>query len=97
MKKNSLFKIAFLSIAIIVAISLFSVRNSVIDSFDWKQTSGGNYCPDFINFIEGTNYKYQSPLLKENEEVIGVAIFQLNGRLVIFSIEDKSFVFFMKV
>lgn len=95
MGKHMLLKAFFLAIAIISAISLFSVRNSAIEPFDWKKTSGGENCPDFLFFEEGTNYRYNFPLIKNNKEVIGFAIFQYGGRLIIFSFKDKSIALFM--
>lgn len=97
MKKNMLSRRLVLLMIIIIVTSFFSVRDSVIVQSDWKHTSGGNLGTDFFFFTEDSEYRYSCPLIKKNEKIIGIALFQLNGRLMVYSVSDTSLAFFMTI
>lgn len=93
-KKNK--RVIFVTTVLFV-ICLFTVRNSVIREHDWKVTSGANLKNDFIYFSKGSVYSYTCPLIRENGDIIAIAIFQFEGRLLVFSIKDMAFSFLMYI
>lgn len=97
MKNNTLLKRLALFVFVITAISLFSIRNNAITPFCWKHTSGGNVGTDVFYFSEDSQCCYNCPLIKKNEKIIGIALFQLNGRLMVYSVYDTSLAFFMAI
>lgn len=82
---------------IMFIICLFSVRNSVIREHDWKVTSGANLKNDFIYFSEDSAYSYTCPLIREDGDIIAIALFQFDGRLIVFSTEEIAFSFLMYI
>lgn len=97
MKKYKLSRRLVLLMFIIIATSLFSVRDSAIVHSDWKHTNGGNLGTDFFFFTDDSECCYSCPVIKKKEKIIGIALFQLNGRLVVYSVYDMSLAFFMAV
>lgn len=94
-KKGALIIIALL--ATITLMSTISVRNSVIKAHGWKVTSGANLKNDFICFSEDSTYSYSCPLIRENGDIIAIALFQFEGRLIVFSTEEMAFSFLMYI
>lgn len=82
---------------ILFIICLFTVRNSVIREYDWKVTGGANLKNDFICFSKGSVYSYTCPLIRENGVIIAIALFQFEGRLLVFSTKDMAFSFLMYI
>ena len=97
MKTVKICKRIFWLMITIIAVALLSIRGSVISQYDWKHTAGVEYEADFFFFTGESDYKYQYPLIKKNDTAIGIAIFQFNGRLMVYSIANKSMAFFMKI
>lgn len=93
-KKN---KRVLLVTTIIFIICLFSVRNSIIKEHDWKVTSGANLKNDFICFSNESDYSYNCPLIRENGDIIAIALFQFEGRLLVFSTKEMALSFLMYV
>lgn len=81
----------------IITIATITVRNSVIKEHDWKVTSGANLKNDFICFSEDSTYSYSCPLIRENGDIIAIALFQFEGRLIVFSTEEMAFSFLMYI
>lgn len=81
----------------VILICIFTVRNNVIREYDWKVISGAELKNDFIYFSEGSVYSYSCPLIREKGNIIAIALFQFEGRLIVFSTEDMSFSFLMKI
>lgn len=94
-KKGALIIIALL--ATITSMSTISVRDSVIKAHDWKVTSGADQKNDFIYFSKESVYSYSCPLIRENGEIIAIALVQFEGRLIVFSTEEMAFTFLMYV
>lgn len=81
----------------IITIATITVRNSVIKEHDWKVTSGANLKNDFICFSEDSTYSYSCPFIRENGDIIAIALFQFEGRLIVFSTEEMAFSFLMYI
>lgn len=94
---NRICKIVIVLLIIIITMLTITVRNSIIKEHDWKHTSGGNVGTDVFYFSEDSQCCYNCPLIKKNEKIIGIALFQLNGRLMVYSVYDTSLAFFMAI
>lgn len=94
-KKGVLIIIALL--ATITAMSTISVRDSVIKEHDWKVTIGANLKNDFIYFSKESDYSYNCPLIRENGDIIAIALFQFEGRLLVLSTKEMALSFLMYV
>ena len=81
----------------IITIATITVRNSIIKEHDWKVTSGANLKNDFICFSEDSTYSYSCPLIRENGDIIAIALFQFEGRLIVFSTKEMVFSFLMYI
>lgn len=97
MRKINKIIITVVSLTLAILICMFTVRNSVIREQDWKVTGGANLKNDFIYFSEGSDYSYSCPLIRENDEIIAIALFQFKGKLIVFNIEKMSFSFLMYI
>lgn len=86
-----------LFIIVLIAISLFQVRNSIIQQYTWKQTSGAEIGNGILCFQDFCSYKYQCPLIKRNGAIIAVALFQYKGNLIVFSMEKTALSFFKSI
>lgn len=82
---------------VLIAISLFQVRNSIIQQYTWKQTSGAEIGNGILCFQDFCSYKYQCPLIKRNGAIIAVALFQYKGNLIVFSMEKTALSFFKSI
>lgn len=89
--------ITVVSLFFVVSICMFTVRNSIIKGRDWKVTSGTSLKNDFISFSEDSVYSYSCPLIRENGEIIAIALVQFEGRLLVFSTKEMAFSFLMYI
>ena len=96
MKKNKSVVIA-VSLLLALLICMFTVKDSVIKEHDWKVTSGADLKNDFIYFSEDSAYSYSCPLIRENGEIIAIALVQFEGRLLVFSTKEMAFSFLMYI
>ncbi len=94
-EKGTLIIIALL--ATITSMSTISIRDSVIKEHDWKVTSGANLKNDFIYLAEDSVYSYSCPLIRKNGDIIAIALFQFEGRLLVFSTKEMAFSFLMYI
>lgn len=85
------------SLFFVVSICMFTVRNSIIKEHDWKVTSGASLKNDFISFSEDSVNSYSCPLIRENGEIIAIALIQFEGRLLVFSTKEMAFSFLMYI
>lgn len=95
MRKKIIVAVASLFVAVLI--SLFTVRNSIIRDCDWKVTSGANLKNDFICFSEDSVYSYCCPFIREKGDLTAIALFQFEGRLIVFSTEEKAFSILMYI
>ena len=89
--------VALVSLFLVVLMCMFTVRNSAIRHYDWKVTSGADLKNDFIYFSKDSVYSYCCPFIKENGDIVAIALFQFEGRLIVFSTEEKALSFLMYV
>lgn len=95
--KNKCVSIIIAFAVTIITIATITVRNSVIKEYDWKVTSGANLKNDFIYFSEDSAYSYCCPLIRGNGDIIAIALFQFEGRLLVFSTKEMAFSFLMYI
>lgn len=95
MKKKSV--VIAVSLLFALLICMFTVRNSAIKEHDWKVTSGASLQNDFIYFSKESDYSYNCPIIKKQGNLIAIAIFQFEGRLIVFSTEEMAFTFLMYI
>lgn len=95
--KNKCISIIIAFAVTIITIATITVRNSIIKEHNWKVTSGANLKNDFICFSEDSTYSYSCPLIRENGDIIAIALFQFEGRLLVFSTKEMAFSFLMYI
>lgn len=89
--------ISVATIISVILISVFTVRNSVIRNQYWKVTSGVDLNHDFLLFSEDSAYSYSCPIIRERNDIIAIALFQFDGKLVVFSTKNMSISFLMAI
>lgn len=95
--KNKCVSIIIAFAVTIITIATITVRNSVIKEHNWKVTSGADQKNDFIYFSKESDYSYSCPLIRENGDIIAIALFQFEGRLLVFSTKEMAFSFLMYI
>ena len=83
---------------ILLAIYFYYIRNAYITQYTWKQTSeNGLIGGGILNFGNNSSYTYQWPIIKRNEECIGVVLLCVDKRLIVYSLQDKKIGFYMNI
>lgn len=89
--------ISVATIISVILISLFTVRNSVIRNQYWKVTSGADLNHDFLLFSEDSVYSYNCPIIREGNDIIAIALFQFDGRLIVLSTKNMYISFMIAI
>ena len=97
MKKKNIFKITLFVLMLVILLIPLSIQDSYIVGKNWKVTTGAEIAGGMICCTKGHEYgySYSYPSILKNEKVIAIALFQFNGRLVVFSTEYHSLSFLM--
>ncbi|MDE7375697.1 MAG: hypothetical protein K2N16_02490 [Muribaculaceae bacterium] len=96
MIRKRFLKITLLVLALAISLMALSIRNTNIVDRSWKVTSGASITGGMI-CIKGheCDYSYSYPSILKNGKIIAIALFQFDGRLVVFSTEYHSLSFLM--
>lgn len=96
MKKKNILKTTLFVLILVLFLMALSIQDSYIIGKNWKVTSGAEIAGGMI-CIKGHEYgySYSYPYILKNGKVIAIALFQFDGRLVVFSTEYHSISFLM--
>ena len=90
-------RIILASVLIVLFLYVSNTRTSVITNSTWKNTSGVSIGGDIISFGIKSSYEYQWPIIKRNNNAIGIVVAKYDDRLFIFSLSEIGLSIFMKI
>lgn len=89
MTRKKIIIIVFLTLLIVT----YGKSISSIPSYSWKQTAGGSVG----DFLFKDTYRIQRLIIIKNEQKLGVAVFHICDRLVVYSFVDRELGFYMAI
>lgn len=89
MKRKKIVIVVFLTLLIVA----YGKSISSIPSYSWKQTAGGSVG----DFLFKDTYKVQGLIIIKHKQKLGVAVFHICDRLVVYSYADRELGFYMAI
>ena len=81
-------------ILVILVLYVYYNNNSYVTKYTWKQTSeNGTIGGGIVSFSSA--YSYNWPIIKRENEMVGIVLICFNKRMMVYSLQDKSIGFYM--
>ena len=96
MKKKKIF--IFCSVIFLLSLNAYYHRNAYITQYTWKQTSNNGTIGNGIVCIgDSSNYTYQWPMIKKDENNVGIVLLCIGRRMIVFSLQNKELGFYVNI
>lgn len=81
-------------IVVILVLYAYYNNNAYVTKYTWKQTSeNGTIGGGIVSFSSA--YSYNWPIIKRENEIVGIVMICFNKRMMVYSLQDKSIGFYM--